>query len=152
MQSNQERSKEIGQLVRDWIKQRDAQGDYAEWIQTVGPTAYKGVKRKALAGALGVSPTTLNNNESTVELRNAEFRWCHDYLKKQETSKSTSAELKLTREGEKRAQKRASSLEGNYSELKEENRILRSRLGKWEAVEKVLLETGRAPRRAFSEE
>lgn len=152
MKSNQDRSKEIAQLVRTWIGDRDAQGDYAKWIQTSGPTAFKGVKRKALAEALGVSKTTLNENESSVELRNAEFRWCYDYLKKQESSKAGNAELRRSREGEKRAKKWASSLEVNNSELIAENRILRSRLAKWEAVEKVLLETGRAPRGAFSDD
>jgi hypothetical protein len=152
MKSNQDRSKEIAQLVRTWIEERDIQGDHAKWIQTSGPTALKGVKRKELAATLGTSKTALNENESSAELRNAEFRWCRDYLNRQETSKAASAELRRTREGEKRAQRRASSLEDDNSGLKAENRILRSRLARWEAVEKVLLETGRAPRGTFCEE
>jgi hypothetical protein len=152
VKSNQERSKEIAKLIRDWIAERDTDGYYGEWVQTTGPTAFKGVKRAELAAALGVSTTSLNVNEASAELRNAEFRWCRDYLQKQETSKAASAELRRARDGEKRAQKRASSLEGNSSELKTENRILRARLAKWEAIEKVLLETARAPRGAFTDE
>jgi hypothetical protein len=152
VKSNQERSKEIAKLIRDWIAERDTDGDYDKWVQTAGPTAFKGVKRKELAAALGVSTTSLNVNEANQELRNAEFRWCRDYLQKQDDSKAASAELRRARDGAKRAQKRANSLEGNNSELKAENRILRARLAKWETVEKVLLETARAPRVAFTDE
>lgn len=152
MKSNQERSKEIARLIRDWIAERDSQGDYGEWIQTTGPTAFKGIKRKSLAVALGVSTTSLNVNEARVELRNAEFRWCRDHIQKKETPKAASAELRRPLDGKKRAQKRESSLVGNNSELKIENRILRARLAKWEAVEKILLETGRAPRGTFTDE
>jgi hypothetical protein len=150
--SNQDRSKEIAQLVRNWIAEREAHGDYPEWIQTSGPTALKGVKRKELAEALGVSKTSLNENESSAELRNAEFRWCWEYREKQETSKAANAELKRARSGEKNAQKRASSLEGDNSALKAENRLLRNRLAKWEAIDRVLQETARAPRMPYTEE
>lgn len=152
MKSNQDRSKEIARRVRIWIRDRDAQGDSSEWIQTSGPTAFKGVKRKKLAETLGVSTTTLNENVSSVELRNAEFRWCQDYLRKQETSNSASSELKRTREGKMLLPVRDNAHKDNNSELKAENLILRSRLAKWEAFEKVLLDTGRAPRGAFSED
>lgn len=149
MKSNQERSKEIAQLIRNWIKERDKKNDWEPWIQTSGPTAYKGVQRRDLAEKLGVSKTSLNDNEASEELRNAEFRWCTKYREKLETSQATSAELRRARDGEKRAQKRASSLDGKNSELLAENRILRSRLAKHEAIESVLMETARVPRAPF---
>jgi hypothetical protein len=152
IKSNQDRSKEIAQLIRDWITERDANSDYAGWIQMSGPTAYKGVKRKELAALLSVSKTSLNENESSAELRNAEFRWCWEYRKNQETSKAANAELKRAKNGEKNAQKRASLLEGDSLALKAENRLLRNRLAKWEAIERVLQETARAPRMPFTEE
>jgi len=152
IKSNQQRSKEIALLIRNWIEERDSRKDYADWIQTSGPTAFKGVRRKDLAAALGVSTSSLNENESSVELRNAEFRWCRNHVQQQKTSKASSAKLGLARAGDQRAKEQASSMEGNSSELKAENRILRSRLAKWEAVEKVLMENARAPRRAFTEE
>jgi len=152
MTSNQDRSKEIVELVRAWILGRDEKRDYESWIQTVGPTAFKGVKRKELASKLNVSTTALNENESSHDLKAAEYRWCQDYLQKLETSKSANAELRRARDGEKRAKRQVGSLEGNNSELKAENRILRARLAKWEAIDKVLQETARAPRGAFTEE
>lgn len=150
MESNQERSKEITRIVRKWIEQRDQKNDWEPWIQTSGSTAYKGIKRKALAEKLGVSTSTLNNNEIAVELRNAEFRWCTAYRQSLDNAPMTAAKVRPTQKGAKRAQPFASSLNNQTSELQAENKILRSRLAKYEAIEKLLMETARAPRQAFT--
>jgi hypothetical protein len=152
MISNQDRSKEIAHAIRNWISERDEKGDWGSWIQTVGPKAYRGVKRSELAAKLEVSKTSLNENEAADELRNAEIRWCTEFRKKEETSQAASAELRRARDSDKWAQKRAISLEGTDSELKAENRVLRSRLARYEAIEKVLIDTARAPREAFTTE
>lgn len=152
MISNQDRAKQIADLVRAWIRERDKKLDYEPWIQTVGPTAFKGVKRKELASKLNVSTTTLNMNESRHDLKAAEYRWCQNYLQKLETSKSANAEVHEAKNGQKRTQRPVTPLEGNTSVLKAENRILRSKLAKWEAIENVLQETARAPRAAFTDE
>jgi len=152
MTSKQDRSKEIAKQVRDWIRDRDERGDFDSWIQTVGPTAFRGVKRNKLATNLNVSTTALNENESSHELRAAEYRWCRDYLQRLETSKSANADLSSARDGDKRSRRCVSSFESTNSELKTENRILRTRLAKWEAIEKLLQETARAPRGSSKDE
>lgn len=150
--SNQEKSNITAEAIREFIRERDELKDYADWIQKVGPTAGKGIQRKRLADLLGVSTSTLNANRAAVELQNAEARWCGALNKdSEETSKAKRAELDRARTAEKRAKGKAGELEGSNITLKAENRLLRSRLGQYEAIDQLLMEAARAPRKPMLE-
>lgn len=147
VQANIERAKEIAHNIRAWIAERDTQRDFYDWIQTTGPKALKGVKRKELAKLLGISTSTLNANEAAAELKNAEYRWTATYVSKDVDSKAIKAETQREINAEKRAKSKASKLEGENTALQVENRLLRSRLRQYEAIDELLLKTARAPRR-----
>lgn len=150
-QANIKRGREIAQDIRSWIDERNTAGDIDNWIQTTGPKAFKGIKRKELAKLLGISTSTLNVNEAAAELRNAEYLWSMAYLQKDVDSKSATAEKHREKKLEKRSNSKAKKLEAENIVLKAENRLLRARLIKYEAIDDLLKRTARVPRSRYEE-
>lgn len=139
--SNISRAKDIANSIRVWIAERDTKLDFYNWIQTAGPKAFKGVKRKELARLLGVSTSTLNVNEASAELRNAEYRWVSAYHTRNEAEAKNVKDNLSSKVGyQKRAESKINKLEDDIAVLKMENRLLRSLLQKYETDDELQLD------------
>jgi len=146
MTSKQAKGQKITEAIHKFIEDRDNLNDSADWIQKKGPKANKGVKREEVAQLIGCSKTALNENTAGEDLKEAEARWCAEYVKQQKSSQSTRAELERSRSAEKKAKRKVSSLSDENSVLMAENRLLRAALAKHENVQMLLMKNGRAPK------
>ena len=123
--------------VRQWIAERDGLQDFMEY-ERGGK-----VNRAALCAELDFGRSVVSQNPAVRRaLSMAEERWYG--------SRISALAGDAARERAERRSTRVQRALGNAREqiagLKAENVLLRQRLGKYEALEEILVETGRLPR------
>ena len=139
MPSGRKLAEEYAARVENWIAERDAIGDYAEYERD------RKVNRTALCAELDFGRSVLTQNPSVrAQLLEAERRWfgtrqpdtngSHDAARERAELKSTRISRELR-----------TALDEN-ARLRAENTLLRQRLRKYETLEQILTETGRLPR------
>lgn len=138
MANGRELAQEYAQRVTAWIAEREQQNDYAEY-ERAGK-----VNRAALCAELDFGRSVLAQNPAVKEaLVAAERRW---FSRDEETRASHEAARERAEKATATASQAATKLQDDVARLKAENLLLRKRLAKYEVLQQVLSETGRAPR------
>lgn len=131
---SQERGREIVELVKVWIAEREAQADFSEY-ERQGK-----INRSALQKELSFSRSAFQTNPELVSVvTEAETRWFGE----------TPVDIKSIKAAAERSEKIAASTNADNSKLieelarlKAENNTLRRQLEKFKAMDEVIKATG----------
>lgn len=133
--------RDVGRLyadrVRQWIAERDGLQDFMEY-ERGGK-----VNRAALCTELDFGRSVVSQNPAVRQaLGAAEQRWYGPGL----SARASDAARERAERQSTRVQRELGNAREQIAKLKAENVLLRERLGKYEALEEILVETGRLPR------
>lgn len=124
--------------VRQWIAERDALGDYGEYERS------RRVDRSALCSELDFGRSVVAQNPAVREsLAVAEARW---YAREAESPAAQRAARERAEARSGGLQRELDRTRDQVARLAAENSALRRRLARHEALEEILVETGRLPR------
>lgn len=131
---SQERGREIVELVKVWIAERDAQADFSDY-ERQGK-----INRSALQKELSFSRSAFQTNADLVNIvTEAELRWFGE----------TPIDIKSIKAAAERSEKIAANTNADNSKLieelarlKAENNTLRRQLEKFKAMDEVIKSTG----------
>ena len=138
MASGRELSKEYAVRVKAWIAERDTAQDYLDY-ERGGK-----VNRAELCAELDFGRSVVSQNPLVREsLREAERRW---YDPRKTSRQAHEAARERAESKASRTNRELSNALDEAAKLKAENALLRKRLAKYEALEEILIETGRMPR------
>ena len=138
MASGRELAKDYAARVQAWVAERDAAHDYLEY-ERGGK-----VNRAELCAELDFGRSVVSQNPTVREcLREAESRW---YGPRETSSRAHDAARERAESKSNRSLHELSKTLDDVAKLKAENALLRKRLKKYEALEEILIETGRIPR------
>ena len=137
--SGRQKAEENVKALLEWIAQRDAVGDYADY-ENDGK-----INRKALCAELDFARSVVSQNPAVKSLlQETENRWFgteHD----KDTDSLKAASERTTRKSDMTTAENARLLD-ELGKLKAENALLKSQLRRYAAMEDVLISSGIAPR------
>ena len=139
MPSGRKIAEEYAARVRDWIAERDAQGDYEDYQRD------RKVNRTTLCAELDFGRSVLTQNPNVkAQLLEAEQRW-YGHGEKKANQDHDAARERAERKSTLTSRELSTALDEN-AKLRAENAHLRRKLRKYETLEEILAETGRLPR------
>ena len=138
MASGRHLAKQYAERVNRWVAERDAKQDYLEYERGGR------VNRAALCAELDFGRSVVSQNPAVREaLNDAERRW---YGTSAPTPAAHAAARDRAENKSMRTSRELSSAQDQVARLTAENALLRKRLKKYEALDEILIETGRMPR------